>query len=162
MSQEFFDAEAQQHASDLDIVRELRHSDASLYQLAHGRGARWQFNQLKSQLEEKDARIAELESSLRLLTLKAQSESEIQFLKQQLAEANKKLSWYQSGEIHTCHAECQRPFCVLHRQLESARGVISGYADGTAYKTNRQLRGEVLFDYAASSLPALQWLEENK
>ena len=87
MSKEFFDAEAQQHAADLDIVRELRHSDASLYQLAHGRGARWQFNQLKSQLEEKDAMIAELESSLRLLTLKAQSESEIQSLKQQLESA---------------------------------------------------------------------------
>lgn len=55
MSQEFFDAEAQQHAADLDIVREIRHNDASLYQLAHGRGARWQFDQLKSQLEERDA-----------------------------------------------------------------------------------------------------------
>lgn len=45
-------------------------------------------------------------------------------LEAQLAEANKKLSWYQSGEIHTCHAECQRPFCVLHRQLEKADKVI--------------------------------------
>lgn len=50
-------------------------------------------------------------------------------LEAQLAEANKKLSWYQSGEIHTCHAECQRPFCVLHKQLESARGVIEFYGD---------------------------------
>lgn len=45
-------------------------------------------------------------------------------LEAQLAEANKKLGWYQSGEIHTCHADCQRPFCVLHRQLEKAEKVI--------------------------------------
>lgn len=66
MGKEFFDDEAQQHAADLDIVREIRHNDASLYQLAHGRGARWQFDQLKSQLEEKDARIAELEKQIEL------------------------------------------------------------------------------------------------
>lgn len=54
---------------------------------------------------------------------------ELDRVKAQLAEANKKLSWYQSGEIHTCHADCQRPFCVLHRQLESARGVIEFYGD---------------------------------
>ena len=143
------------------LLLEMKLSDSSEMRIIAEETILDMFNQLKSQLEEKDAMIAELESSLRLLTLKAQSESEIQSLKQQLAEANKKLSWYQSGEIHTCHAECQRPFCVLHRQLESARGVIVSWIDFE----DRSIAKEgpyVGMEINSLISNAKKWLEENK
>lgn len=82
-------------------------------------------------------------------------------LEAQLAEANKKLSWYQSGEIHTCHADCQRPFCVLHRQLESARGVIVSWIDFE----DRSIAKEgpyVGMEINSLISNAKKWLEDNK
>lgn len=42
-----------------------------------------------------------------------------------------KLKWYQSGDVHTCHEECARPMCVLHRKcvwqddlLKRAKGIM--------------------------------------
>ena len=100
-----------------------------------------EFHQTENKLLKATARIASLEA--------------------QLAEANKKLSWYQSGEIHTCHAECQRPFCVLHRQLEEARGVIVSwieFEDRSIAKEGPYVGMEI------NSLisNAKKWLKENK
>ena len=135
MSQEFFDAEAQQHAADLDIVREIRHNDASLYQLAHGRGARWQFDQLKSQLEEKDAEIAELQKFV-----------------------NGDILSHESCAFKEMYAENKS----LKQQLEAARGVREFYSD---YEDTRIVKMGDNFEHRYNphiGKKARQWLEENK
>lgn len=39
----------------------------------------------------------------------------------EIAALKDKLSWYQSGDIHTCHDQCERPMCVMGRENESLK-----------------------------------------
>lgn len=41
-------------------------------------------------------------------------ETEIQQLK-------KRISWLESGSIHTCHAECEKPLCVANREIDKLK-----------------------------------------
>lgn len=41
-----------------------------------------------------------------------------EMLKAELDKANKKLSWYESGNIHTCNYQCERPLCVQRRKID--------------------------------------------
>lgn len=43
---------------------------------------------------------------------------DIDTLEAKCAELENKLEWRRFGDIHTCHDECKRPGCVLHRKME--------------------------------------------
>lgn len=42
---------------------------------------------------------------------------DIDTLAARVEDLKKQLSWHESGYIHTCHAECKKPMCVLHRKV---------------------------------------------
>ena len=44
--------------------------------------------------------------------------NEITQLKQDIEKLKKRISWLESGSIHTCHAECEKPLCVANREIE--------------------------------------------
>lgn len=48
----------------------------------------------------------------------AAKDAEIQQLK-------KRISWLESGSIHTCHAECEKPLCVANREIERLRAELA-------------------------------------
>ena len=43
-------------------------------------------------------------------------------LRTKYEELEKKLRWYESGHIHTCHSECQRPLCIFGRRIDALEG----------------------------------------
>ena len=47
----------------------------------------------------------------------AAKEAEIEQLK-------KRISWLESGSIHTCHAECEKPLCVANREIERMKAEL--------------------------------------
>lgn len=36
----------------------------------------------------------------------------------EIEQLKKRISWLESGSIHTCHAECEKPLCVANREIE--------------------------------------------
>lgn len=41
----------------------------------------------------------------------------------------KRLAWYESGDVHTCHDECERPQCVQYRRLTRYEEALRRYAE---------------------------------
>ena len=177
MSQEFDEklayAEAKKYMNECDVNRNPHTFSPWSFDV----GVKHGFTQLKSQLEEKDAEIQRLKG----YTISGQ-EIIIDELKQQLEEMNKncislslhesrmnevekKLTWFESGKIHSCHADCQREACLLRRQLEEARDILEVvvevndedcYYDHHGYCQAHNLEEDC---HIARSK---KWLEENK
>ena len=42
-------------------------------------------------------------------------------LKQGIEKLKKRISWFESGSIHTCHAECEKPLCVANREIDKLK-----------------------------------------
>ena len=47
--------------------------------------------------------------------------NEITQLKQDIEKLKKRISWFESGSIHTCHAECEKPLCVANREIDKLK-----------------------------------------
>ena len=41
----------------------------------------------------------------------------------EIEQLKKRISWLESGSIHTCHAECEKPLCVANREIERLKEV---------------------------------------
>lgn len=41
----------------------------------------------------------------------------------EIEQLKKRISWLESGSIHTCHAECEKPLCVANREVERLKEV---------------------------------------
>ena len=79
------------------------------------------YDALKAELEILKSKASQFESTLKE-TMKARDKAE------------EELSWYKSGDVHSCHANCQKPGCVQRRRLEEAEKVIEFYANATEFE----------------------------
>ena len=43
----------------------------------------------------------------------------------EIEQLKKRISWLESGSIHTCHAECEKPLCVANREIERLRAELA-------------------------------------
>ena len=137
-------------------------------------GAKWQFDQLKSQLEEKDARIAELEKLTYIAGHLECPKCKFHLVKNYLDASSGNISANNSPE--TCHNGCGPMWKVTYRenykelyesfdkkfteaeslkqQLESARVIIS--------KINSESYLEPHLAAYELNVEAARWLEGNK
>lgn len=56
----------------------------------------------------------------------------------EIADLKKRISWLESGLIHTCHAECKKPLCVANREIERLKA-----ENERLYYDNTELQGLV-------------------
>ena len=47
--------------------------------------------------------------------------SALQLAQREIEQLKKRISWLESGSIHTCHAECEKPLCVANREIEKLK-----------------------------------------
>ena len=67
-----------------------------------------------------------------------------------VAALNKRISWLDSGSIHTCHDECQRTTCVQYREIEALKAALieskgcwdAAYAEGLPDAMNEARNGD--------------------
>jgi hypothetical protein len=56
-------------------------------------------------------------------TMRAQLES----VTRERDAAISKLEWYQVRDIHTCHAKCKKPLCVMGRERDALKAALEEY-----------------------------------
>lgn len=54
----------------------------------------------------------------------------------ELDRVRRELSWYESGTIHTCHSECQKPICIVSRERDQLREKLRVAVDALKFYGN--------------------------
>ncbi len=79
-----------------------------------------------------------------LFSTLAQRDAEITALK-------KRIAWLESGDIHTCHDECQKPACIQRRRAEAAE------AERDRWKRKHEQERELCLQLTAERGSARTW-----
>ncbi len=87
---------------------------------------------------------------------RARAQSDIIALKARAESAEKRVAWLESGDVHTCHDECEREACVLTRQLAQAR------REATVAANQRDDNARVAYDLAEERDDARAWAKRWK